>query len=508
VPESQSEIPNATGLEATLRDLPRLGTLVKDRGYRQVWRFEHGGRAFYLKFYPKGGPRDRFRRFFRGSPALLEFKRLQALQKANVPAPRAVAAMLGFNLNGRRGDVVILEAIEPSIQLDQQLGELELRGEPIPDHLKLAGQVTELVQHLGQAKLGHSDLHLGNFLKQNGRLFLLDGYAVRTSGMHLRDLLMLGHSVRRYATMTDLLRGWETLGPGGTMPTSNAHSEFLWDRFLQGITRENRYFGRVEMDGYRGIYYKHNKYPHRWSVASQLNITADDWRREWPAIVRRIESGNDADWEVIKRSRSGEVFATEIELGGRRLPVIVKHPRRRYWYRYLNEIGRGSRPRRAWRKVWNLIVRGLPTAWPLLVMERRTLGYVTDAIYVCERVPGDTMAHAALDPMPEEQREMLFRRTGRLLRQIEQHGFSHFDAKASNWIVFADDRRGPTPVLIDVDGIRRRRWVALGIQRLLKSMHENSQYTPRDSLALCQGYAPYAPMGVVRQEPAAETAGK
>jgi tRNA A-37 threonylcarbamoyl transferase component Bud32 len=506
VPESQSEIPNATGLEATLRDLPRLGTLVKDRGYRQVWQFEHGGRAYYLKFYPKGGPRDRFRRFFRGSPALLEFKRLQAMQRANVPAPRAVAAMLGFNLNGRRGDVVILDAIEPSIQLDRQFSELELRGKPIPDHLKLAGQVTELVQHLGQAKLGHGDLHLGNFLKRDDQLFLLDGYAVRTSGMHLRDLLMLGHSVRRYATTTDLLRGWEVLGPGGSMPTRNTHSEFLWDRFLQGITKENRYFGRLEIGDHCGIYYKHNKYPHRWSVASQLNITGDDWRREWPAIVGRIESGNDADWQLIKRSRSGEVFATEIELGGRRLPVIVKHPRRRYWYRYLNEIGRGSRPRRAWRKAWNLIVRGLPTAWPLLVMERRTFGYVTDAIYICERVPGDTLAHVELDPMPEAQREMLFRRTGRILRQIEQHGFSHFDAKASNWIVFNDDRHGPTPVLIDVDGIRRRRWVALGIQRLLKSMHENPQYTPPDSLALCQGYAPYAPMGTVRQEAAPETA--
>src|SRR3978361_1877536 len=76
-------------LQKTLVDLPRFGTLVKDRGYRQIWRFEHDGKAYFLKFYPKGGGRDRFRRFFRGSPALREFTRLQALQKAEVPAPRA-----------------------------------------------------------------------------------------------------------------------------------------------------------------------------------------------------------------------------------------------------------------------------------------------------------------------------------------------------------------------------------------------------------------------------------
>ena len=63
---------------------------------------------------------------------------------------------------------------------------------------------------------------------------------------------------------------------------------------------------------------------------------------------------------------------------------------------------------------------------------------------------------------------LLFRRTGHVLRAIEKFGFSHFDAKASNWIVFADEKVGPTPVLIDVDGIRRRNWVALGVHRLLK----------------------------------------
>jgi hypothetical protein len=87
-------------------------------------------------------------------------------------------------------------------------------------------------------------------------------------------------------------------------------------------------------------------------------------------------------------------------------------------------------------------------------------------------------------------RDRLFRRIGRILRRIERLGFSHFDAKASNWIVLDDAKRGPTPIMIDPDGIRRRQWIALGIQRLLRSMREHKQYTVQDSLALCQGYAP------------------
>ncbi len=62
--------------------------MVKDRGYRQVWRFEHDGKPYYLKFYRRSGLRDAWRRLFRGSPAAREFQRLQWLQKAGINAPR------------------------------------------------------------------------------------------------------------------------------------------------------------------------------------------------------------------------------------------------------------------------------------------------------------------------------------------------------------------------------------------------------------------------------------
>jgi tRNA A-37 threonylcarbamoyl transferase component Bud32 len=484
-------------LEQPLRDLPSIGKLVKDRQYRQVWRFVHQGKAFYLKFYPKGGYRDRFRRFFRGSPAVIEFTRLQSLQKAGIPAPRAVAVLMGFSISGRIGDAVILDAIEPSVPLDQILFDAELTGKPVPSHLHLAAQVRSIVAQLAKAKLGHEDLHLGNFLLHENQLYLLDAYAVRPGGMRLRDLLMLAHSSRRFATTTDLLRGWEQLSTGGIPPTTNPVSNFLWKRFIQSITRDNRYFGKLRDQGWAGTFFRQTKFGYRWSQVSRLEITREDWQREWPVLLGKIERD---ELPVLKRSRSGDVLSAQITLAGQAIDVIVKRPRRRYWYRYLNEIGRGSRPHRAWKKSWQLIARGLPTAWPLLIMEKRSAGYVVDALLISEKIPGDTLAHADLDAIPTAHRDALFRRAGHMLRQIEKFGFSHFDAKASNWIVRNDEQMGPGPVLIDVDGIRRRNWVALGITRLLRSMHENPRYTPADSLSLCRGYAPYARLGEVGPE--------
>ena len=485
-------MPTPPKLEDTLRDLPRIGTLIKDRGYRQVWRFEHNAKAYFLKFYPRGGVRDRWRRRLRGSPAMREFLRLQWLQKASIPAPRAAAVLMGLRINERRGDAVILEAIEPGVQLDEYLNELALRGERAPDHRDLSRQIREIVHQLGKAKLGHDDLHLGNFLLHNGKLFLLDAYAVRGSGLRTSDVLQLGHSVSRYATKGDLMRGWELLGTGREMPKRNSVGERHFRAFVQKAAGPNRYFGRLDDGTWQGPFFKHAKYPRRWSAVSRMKLTDDDWRAAWKTLREQIEADS---LQVLKRSPSGDVLAGELTLGGTSVPVIVKHPRRKYWYRWVNEIGRGSRARRAWFKSWEMIVRDVPVAWPMLLMEKRSMGYVTDALIVFERVPGQTMFHADLDAMREQDRKTLFHRAGRTLRRIERHGFAHLDAKSTNFIVLADERLGPTPVMVDMDGIRRSPWRAgEGIERLLRAMRRHPQYTPADSLALCRGYAPFAPL--------------
>jgi len=474
-------------LENLLRDLPKVGTLVKDRPYRQVWRFEFQAKAYFLKFYPRAG--NRLKRLLAGNPARVEFERLQALQKAAIPAPRAVALLVGFAVNERAGDAVILEAIEPGVTLDDYFQGFALRGQAVPNHRQLSHDIRQLVHQLGQAGLGHRDLHLGNFLLHEDKLYLLDGYAVRLGGLRLNDVLQLAHSVLGLATRGDLQRGWQQLAGGAAMPKHNRISQSWWRKLLRRTTGENAYFGRLRDGPWRGVFFKREKYPRRWAAASGLEISPTDWQKLWPVLLQQIES---RQLQILKASPSGDVLAGQIVLAGKTLEVIVKRPYKRYWYRYVNEMGRASRSWRAWRKAWKLILRDIPTAWPLLVMQKRRLGYITDSVIVFARVDGPTLATVELDALDPAQRQTLFRRTGAILRQIETHGFAHFDAKASNWIVQHDDKLGPRPILIDVDGIRARRWVALGIRRLLRAMQEHPQYNVADSLALCQGYAPYS----------------
>lgn len=474
-------------LESALRHLPELATLVKDRGYRQVWRFTLDDKTYFLKFYPRR--RQRFKRLLRGNPALREFLNLQKLQKAAVNSPHAVAVLVGFVLSGHIGDAVITDAIQPAVALDAHLNQLLLDGQIPADHRGLALRIRRLIASLEKAGLGHSDLHLGNILLHDDDVYLLDAYAVRRDGMRPPDLFLLAHGVSRFATRTDLLRGWIELGPGGPMPRRNPVSSRQWRKLVERSTSDNRAFGRLDSDAFSGYFFRQTPFPRRWAPASRLTISPDDWHAAFPKLLDDLLAGR---LEPLKRSPSGDVWAGQITLGGTNVPVVVKRPFKRYWYRYINEIGRGSRARRAWRKAWTLIARDIPTAWPLLLMEKRRFGYVTDCLTVFERIDGPTLAEVDLESLSSEARELLLHRTGAVLRTIDTLGYSHFDAKSSNWIVQHDDLRGPRPILIDVDGIRHRQWHALGIRRLLRSMTDHPQYDTQDSFHLCRGYAPFS----------------
>jgi hypothetical protein len=274
------------------------------------------------------------------------------------------------------------------------------------------------------------------------------------------------------------------------LPPDNRLGPPVWKSLLDRAFGEDRYFGKLKSEGWKGHYFRRAKFPRRWSIASRLRVREADWREAWPALLKKIQAD---ELEVLKRGPSGDVLGGEVVLSGRSIPIVVKRPKRRFWHRYLTEIPRGTRPRRAWKKAWKLVARNVPTAWPMLLMERRKFGYVVDALFIFERIPGQTLSSPEWARYGVEKYHQLLRRTGRVLRKLEQAGLNLYDAKAENWMIRSDDMLGPTPMVIDVDGIRRIRQRG-GLRRLLRSLRENSRvpFNANDALALALGYAPFA----------------
>jgi hypothetical protein len=154
---------------------------------------------------------------------------------------------------------------------------------------------------------------------------------------------------------------------------------------------------------------------------------------------------------------------------------------------------RGLRARQGWTKAWWLVSRDIPTAWPLLVMQRRNRwGVPVEAMMVAERVQGDLLATMDLDTLAPGARQTLFHRLGRTLRLLEERGLYLYDSKSPNWVVVHDEKVGPTPAIVDVDGVRIWAQPLWPIERLLRSLREHPQYTPEDSKWVCIGYAPHA----------------
>lgn len=484
------------GLEHSLARLPDIGTPIKLRPYRQIWRFDHNDQILFLKFFPRRG--QRLKRLIRGDPAQREFKALQRLQKSHIPSPIAVAHLIGFSIKGEKGDAVLSHALEPSETLDHHLHAQARSNQKLSDaqHRHLVTQISTLLQSLAQNNLGHTDLHLGNLLHSpplpdpTASLYLLDAYALTTTGLTISHLQTLAYAAAHTATRTDLLRVWQKLYPPNTPlpPAASPVAKRHWRKTVERATTESAYAGKTRIGPHTVTYFKQHKFPPLWSPASALTITAEDWQREWPRLLAQINADT---LYPLKRSPSADILKTEIILAGVPTTVVIKRPFRRYWYRYLTELPRGTRAYRAWWKSWALLARGIPTAWPLACIETKTAGVVTDQFLICEFVPGtqlDQLDITALDPTT---RRTLFHRVGRLLRRIDETGLVHFDTKASNFLI-TNAATSPLPILVDVDGVRSYSWRGEGLRRLTASLQRHQpRLQPQDLLHLRIGYDPF-----------------
>lgn len=476
-------------LEQALKQFDQIATLVREDERRQIWRFDIQSKPYYLYFHVR---RSGFKRMYRVNAALAGFVRLQSLQRAGIPSPRASAHLAGFRIRGRIGDALIVESIDGAQQLDRYLADHAVRCAPVPRRLELARQAVQIVNEIGKLKLGCDDLGLHRFLVAGDRLYFHGVDALRSGGLRLSDVFTLAHHAAPFASRAELLRGWRTLNPDAQgMPRRNPVSRSIWKAAERRTLRENKQFGILRSGNWSGHFTRSAPAIAPWSHASRLPIERKDWESAWPALLSQLQSGL---LECIKSDSSGDIYSGQVILSGRPIAVMVKRPRRKFWYRYITDLVRQSRAKRTWIRAWQLLWRNLPCEWPMLLMERRVLGYVADAVVVFERVPGQSLDQVDLDSLTPRDRERLFHRAGRILRDIERAGLAHGDAKSTNWIVYKAPGCGPSPVMIDLYGIRPLTWFlqTWGIRRLLRAMKQHPQYTPADSLALCRGYAPYS----------------
>ena len=194
----------------------------------------------------------------------------------------------------------------------------------------------------------------------------------------------------------------------------------------------------------------------------------EDWR---PWLERLVtDSGSLPDYSVLKYSKTNEVCRARITWNNgahdHRLDAVCKRTRVAGFGGALASRLRPSRARRNFDRAERLIRAGIGTAIPLAMLEHRS--HPTEAWLVTEFL-GDVVdldlialtLLSQLDPTRSaKSKSALVDAVVELFARLAELNLHHRDLKASNILIADWDRpdRKPRPILVDLDGLRGRRW--------------------------------------------------
>jgi len=292
------------------------------------------------------------------------------------------------------------------------------------------------------------DLHFGNFLLQEERLFALDPAQIRFRRGEvgrreaIAQLAMLASGLRdepeqRIAELREqyaAARGWRL----------SAGDNELFLR-LSATCREDR------IDRAR---------------AKSLRTNVRDVRIERPGILamatREFHAGGNVDEfvgtidELIARGRnlkrgSRTCTLSRVNWGG--LDIVIKRYNPKGILHRLKWGERKSRARRCWLYAHELWLRRIPTARHLAFIEKSSGSLVHTSYYVSEYVEGralrDTLEDETLD---QGERERVAGEVVALLNRLAENRITHGDLKHKNILVA---EQGPT--LVDLDAMTRHK---------------------------------------------------
>jgi hypothetical protein len=220
----------------------------------------------------------------------------------------------------------------------------------------------------------------------------------------------------------------------------------------------------------------------------------------------------------LKDSRSSSVIEMEIPVGASRCPVIYKRFRLRSRLEPWLSVVRRTQALRSWVLGHGLGERGLPTARPLLLIERRHLGRAREAYLLTQKItnacdPHQFVAQAIKLPVRERVPALraLIQSLARLVRKLHDRGLSHRDLKATNILVKSghphlSSSSGRSLYLIDVVGIQRvdrpgRTRRARDLARLQASLSIHPVFTRGDYFRFLRLYLQCGFTGTVGWKP-------
>ena len=441
-------------INAWLRILP---------GKRLVGRGEWQGEPVLVKLFIAGAARRHWQR---------ERSGVEALLTQGVPTPELLAS--GALPGG--GFYLVTRYLEGAETLQQQWQALPDCSPNNPSARRIVQQVLACLGRLHQQGLTQSDLHLGNFLHWQERLYVIDGDAIEqhvpgepiTAAEAAHNLgLFFAQLLPAWDEQVELLlidylavNSERALNPELIQKSIDNGRDWRLKDYLGKAVRDCTLFSvRKNWWRFQSVQRKDSK------VLSSLLADIDAPFRDQPPALKN----------------GGSSTVTRATIDGREL--VIKRYNIKSFSHWLRRFWRPSRARHSWLAGHHLRFLGIATPEPLAMVESRFGPLRRRAWLVNEYIPGQDLyslfGHTG-DQLPtQEQQEAL----GQLIHQLASARISHGDFKATNLLWHAG-----RVYLIDLDGMQlhaskaswKQAW-QVDRARLLRNWPESSPV--RDLLA-------------------------
>ena len=185
-------------------------------------------------------------------------------------------------------------------------------------------------------------------------------------------------------------------------------------------------------------------------------VSAADWQKALADPAELFRPSPAA--QLLKDGHSSRVLRRLLDLGQAQVEVFCKLSRRRNLLRKAIGLFRRSRPSRNWQIGWDLLAQGIPTALPLVILEKRILGLrFVAGIITYSLLPGKTLEQFVRRDASSLSMALSCRLTSQLaglVRRLHEFDFFHRDLKGMNIFVHSDHSLVPSFYLLDLDGCR------------------------------------------------------
>ena len=406
--------------------------LRKVPGKREVYDALWNGRSVIVKMFSH--------KIRAGRHLKKEWHGLNLLRKREINSP--VPLFYGKADKGKQA-MVVEKIIDASTVLDvfkQTKNDVQKLGLLILVSKELAKQNAKGILQ--------EDLHLGNFLLKEEKIFTIDPAQMR----FLAGAAGKKKSISQIAWLACFLpenqteaitKLWKEYLGARDWQFNNSDTK-LFEKQLKQHRKKNIRRGLKKCQRTSGRYLKINT----CGFAALFERRFCEGAKPLD-FIKSIDEMMDGG-EIFKRGNT--CYVSRIRWNGN--DIVVKRYNHKGIIHSLRHTIKRSRARSVWLKAHRLLMLNMSTAKPVCYIEKRRWSLVWTSYFVTEYVQGQNLHNfLQTDSIGEQQQARVIGQVTELLEKLGKYRISHGDTKCSNFLITENG-----PVIIDLDAMKVHSW--------------------------------------------------